>query len=444
MVKDLTNGSVKKQLIGFSLPIILGNLFQLTYNAVDSIIVGRFAGQDALAAVGVGNPVISIVILGISGICIGASVIMSEYFGAGDRTSLKREVATTILFGLLFAILIMGVGLLTSKGLMKLLNVPEQILSDSIVYLRIIFFGIPFTFLYNAIAASLRSVGDSNTPVKFLAIASVMNALLDVLFVGVLSMGVAGAALATVIAEATSVVLCVIYVYRKVPVLILRKKDLVIDKVLLKVTLQHSSITALQQSAQPIGKLIIQSVINPLGVEAIAAFNAVNRVDDFAFTPEQSISHGMMTFIAQNRGAGKKERVRKGLSQGLLLECFYWIFICSTIFLLRTPVMNLFVTENNVGMIPIGVEYLGLMAFFYVLPAFTNGMQGYFRGMGKMKITLIGTLTQISVRVLFVIILVPKIGLIGVAYASALGWILMLIVELPYYFILNRKYRETT
>ena len=254
MVKDLTNGSVKKQLIGFSLPIILGNLFQLTYNAVDSIIVGRFAGQDALAAVGVGNPVISIVILGISGICIGASVIMSEYFGAGDRTSLKREVATTILFGILFAILIMGVGLLTSKGLMKLLNVPEQILSDSIVYLRIIFFGIPFTFLYNAIAASLRSVGDSNTPVKFLAIASVMNALLDVLFVGVLSMGVAGAALATVIAEATSVVLCVIYVYRKVPVLILRKKDLVIDKVLLKLTQQHSSITALQQTAQPIGK----------------------------------------------------------------------------------------------------------------------------------------------------------------------------------------------
>ena len=444
MVKDLTNGSVKKQLIGFSLPIILGNLFQLTYNAVDSIIVGRFAGQDALAAVGVGNPVISIVILGISGICIGASVIMSEYFGAGDRTSLKREVATTILFGILFAILIMGVGLLTSKGLMKLLNVPEQILSDSIVYLRIIFFGIPFTFLYNAIAASLRSVGDSNTPVKFLAIASVMNALLDVLFVGVLSMGVAGAALATVIAEATSVVLCVIYVYRKVPVLILRKKDLVIDKVLLKLTQQHSSITALQQSAQPIGKLIIQSVINPLGVEAIAAFNAVNRVDDFAFTPEQSISHGMMTFIAQIRGAGKKERVKKGLSQGLLLEFFYWIFICSTIFLLRTPVMNLFVTENNVGMIPIGVEYLGLMAFFYVLPAFTNGMQGYFRGMGKMKITLIGTLTQISVRVLFVIILVPKVGLIGVAYASALGWILMLIVELPYYFVLNRKYHKTT
>lgn len=438
-MKDLTHGSIAPQLIRFSVPLILGNLFQLTYNAVDSIIVGKFAGTRALAAVGTANPVMNIVILGITGICIGASVLMSEFYGAGRYEELKKEISTTLLFGCYFSMAVVVLGLVLSRWLLGVFGVPEEILGDASLYLRIIFLGMPFTYLYNAVASAMRSVGDSRTPIRFLALASVLNGCLDLVFVGLFHMGVTGAALATVIAEGTSAVMCIVYVYRKVPLLQLGKKDIHMDRLLLKKTLQHGSITALQQSCQPVGKLLIQGVINPLGVDAIAAFNAVNRVDDFAFTPEQSISHGMMTFVAQNRGAGKKDRVKKGFQTGLFIEFCYWILICTLILTLKRPIMRLFVSGEDTGMVNLGVQYLGLMAFFYILPAFTNGIQGFFRGMGNMKITLISTLIQISFRVLFVSLLVPVFGMKGVAFASMIGWCLMLLYEVPYYFHFRRK-----
>ncbi|MDO5517823.1 MAG: MATE family efflux transporter, partial [Clostridium sp.] len=169
-------------------------------------------------------------------------------------------------------------------------------------------------------------------------------------------------------------------------------------------------------------------------VQAIAAFNAVSRVDDFAFTPEQSISHGMMTFVAQNRGAENGRRVKQGFKIGLAIEFSYWIIICITILIFKEPIMKLFASGDDAGIIPIGVSYLGLMAFFYMLPGFTNGIQGFFRGMGNMKITLISTIIQIGTRVIFVYILVPGIGMKAVAYASLIGWIFMLGYEVPYYF----------
>lgn len=433
-MKDMTKGNITSQLIRFSIPLVLGNFFQLTYNAVDSIIVGRFVGEDALAAVGTANPVMNIVILGITGICIGASVLMSEFFGAGDHEKLKKEVATTLLFGCYFSLAIAVLGVVFSGWIMRLLHVPEEIQKDGALYLRVIFLGMPFTFFYNAVAAALRSVGDSRTPVRFLAMASVMNAMLDLVFVAGLDMGVLGAALSTDIAEAASAILCVVYIYRKVPLLKLKPKDSRMDRELLGLTLRQGAITALQQSCQPIGKLLIQGMINPLGVSTIAAFNAVSRVDDFAFTPEQSISSGMMTFIAQNRGAKDKERVKRGFRAGLFLESCYWAVICVLILVFKEPVMKLFVPDGDRGMVPIGVEYLSLMAFFYLMPAFTNGIQGFFRGMGNMSITLISTIIQISVRVVFVWLLVPVMGMKGVAFACLIGWACMLLAEVPYYF----------
>ena len=297
----------------------------------------------------------------------------------------------------------------------------------------------PFTYLYNAVSAAMRSVGDAKTPVRFLAIASILNGCLDFIFVGDFSMGVVGAALATDIAEACSAIFCIVYIYKKVPLLRLGKSDLKLDVKLLKMTLQQGSITALQQSTQPLGKLLIQGVVNPLGVNAIAAFNAVSRVDDFAFTPEQSISHAMMTFTAQNRGAKNKKRVIDGFKTGLLVEFCYWICICIVILCLKQPIMRLFISSKDMDMNNLGVSYLSLMAFFYLLPAFTNGVQGFFRGMGNMKITLVSTIIQISFRVLFVYALVPQIGMKGVAYASLIGWIFMLAYEVPYYFRYKKK-----
>lgn len=439
MIKDMTKGNIPRHLISFSIPLILGNVLQLTYNAVDSIIVGRFSGTNALAAVGTADPVMNIVILGISGICIGASVLMSEFFGAGKYEELKKEISTTLIFGCFFSLLIVILGLIFSKGLLSLLSVPNEILESATLYLRIIFVAMPFTYLYNAVSAAMRSVGDSKTPIRFLAISSILNGCLDFIFIGGFNMGVLGAGLATAIAEACSAIFCIIYIYKKVPLLRLTKSDLKLDMKLLKQTLAQGSVTALQQSCQPIGKLLIQGTINPLGIATIAAFNAVNKVDAFGLVPEQSISHAMMTFVAQNRGANSKNRVKSGFKIGLFLEFCYWIFICIVILALKEPIMKLFVSSENTNMINIGVSYLTLMAFFYLLSGLTNGFQGFFRGMGNMKITLVSTLIQISFRVIFVFILVPRIGMPGVAYATLIGWALMLAYNIPYYFAFKRK-----
>ena len=437
---DMTAGSITKHLAGYSVPLILGNLFQLTYNAVDSIIAGRFIGKEALAAEGMASPVMNIVILGISGICMGAGVLMSEFFGAKKYEDLKREMSTAVLFGLWFSLAVVVLGVAATPTLLRALHVPEELMGMTTVYLRIIFLGAPFTYFYNALASALKSVGDSRTPLKFLMFSAVLNGVLDLVFIGGLGFGIVCSATTTVIAEAVSALLSIVYIYRKIPLLRLGKGEFRLDRRLLRSTLRFGSVTALQQSCQPIGKLLIQGAVNPLGVDMIAAFNAVNRVDDFAFTPEQSISHGITTFVAQNRGAGRKERIREGFLKGLRLEFLYWVFICLMITLLKRPVMGLFVTGDSAGrIVELGSRYLGTMALFYLFPAFTNGIQGYFRGMGNMNITLVCTFIQTSLRVVFTWLLAPVMGIYGVAFACAIGWSAMLLVEIPYYFYYNRR-----
>lgn len=435
----MTEGSIPKHLLFYAVPLVLGNLFQLTYNAVDSIIVGRFIGKEALAAVGTASPVMNIIILGISGICIGSSVIMSEFFGAGQYTELKKEMATTAVFGLYFSVVVAVLGMFFTRPLLILLQVPEEILTIASVYLKIIFLGAPFTYFYNAISAALKSVGDSKTPLKFLAFASVFNGVLDVILIGIFRLGIVCSALTTVVAEAVSAVLCIVYVYRKIPLLQLERKEFSVDSSLLKRTLHYGSITALQQACQPVGKLLIQGAVNTMGINAIAGFNAATRIDDYACLPEQSIAGSITTFTAQNRGAKKHQRILKGFLTGLLFEFTYWICICTVTLLCRRPMMELFVAEGNEDVVALGCSYLGLMAFFYLFPGFTNGFQGFFRGMGRMKITLLGTTIQTSLRVIFVYLLIPGMGLNGVAIACAVGWSAMLLVEIPYWGYLMKK-----
>lgn len=445
---DMTSGKIQKQLIRYAIPLILGNLFQLTYNLVDSVIAGRFIGKEALAAEGIASPVMNILILGISGLSMGAGVLMSEYFGAKNMENLKKELSTVLLFGIVFSFAAVTLGILLLHPILLLLQVPDEIMDMTAAYLRIIFLGVPFTYFYNTLSAALKSVGDSKTPLKFLMFASSLNAVLDIIFIGFLGFGIVCSATTTVVAEAVSAILSVGYIYRKIPELAIRKEEFRIDRVMLKNTLRYGSITALQQSCQPIGKLMIQGCVNMLGVDVIAAFNAVTRVDDFAFTPEQSISHGITTFVAQNRGKVEqarakgdekivkevKERIRKGFRAGLRLEFFYWVIICVVVLVLKKPIMHVFVTgENTLAIISIGCQYLGLMAFFYIFPAFTNGIQGYFRGCAKMKVTLLATFIQISVRVVATYVLAPKLGIYGITFACAIGWSLMLLYEVPYY-----------
>ena len=432
-MRKMTQGSIARHLIAYALPLILGNLFQLTYNAVDSIVIGKFAGENALAAVSAANPVMTIVILGVSGVSIGASVLMSRFYGAGDEDALRREVATTIVFGAIASLVVFAVGWPLSGPVLRLMNVPDEILEMAAHYLQVIFVGFLFTFQYNILAAALRSVGDSRTPVVYLALASVMNAGLDVLLVAGLRWGVVGAGVATVAAEGISALLCARHIYRKIPLLHLGLRELKIDRRLLGETVSSGAITALQQACQPIGKALIQSVMNAQGVSVIAAFNAVSRVDDFACIPEQSISSSMMTCIAQNRGAGEHARVGETLRRGMMIEAAYGVLICAAVLLVKEPVMRLFAAQDSMQMVSMGVDYLTLMAFFYILPGITNGIQGYFRGMGEMKTTLVATFIQISIRALVVAVLVPRVGLNGAAWACAIGWSAMLCYTVALY-----------
>ena len=424
----MTEGNITGHLIRYAVPLVLGNIFQLTYNAVDSAIVGQYVGKEALAAVGAANPVMNLMILGISGLCVGAGVIMSECFGAGKEKELRKEMATVMLAGGIFALTITVLGVLLARPLLRLLCVPDEVLDLTTAYLRVVFLGIPFTCCYNAMSQSMKSVGDPRTPLRFLIFASILNGLLDVIFVAWLRMGAVSSAATTVFSQAVSALLCMLYIRKRVPLLHPKKDEWRMDPVLLKRTLSYGGTTALQSCCQPIGKLMIQSVINGLGVDAMACFNAVTRMDDYACLPAQSIGQADTTFIAQNRGAGKTDRIRKGFLTAIRLGLCWFPIIGLVTFLLREPIMGLFVSTESREVIRQGCEYLGWMSLFYVCPCLTNGCQSFFRGFGRMKMTLVGTLTQISLRVLFVYLLVPRLGITAVAFASAIGWTGMLIL----------------
>ncbi len=439
-MRNMTSGSIYRHLLAYAIPLIFGNFLQLTYNAVDSILVSKGAGVAALSAVSVSNPVSVLLVQSISGIGIGASVYMSRFYGAGEGEKLKRSLSTTILFGTIAGGITTLLGILLAAPILQAMHTPLDIMHDSSVYLRLLFLGNFFTFQYNIMSSALRAVGDSKTPVTFVGISSVLNAFLDWVFIFLFHWGVFGAALATVIAEALSAVLCYIYVYRHIPALALRRDEMILDRKLLRSILSSGLITALQQSCQPIGKLLVQSVINVQGIDVIAAFNAGCKIEDYGRIPAQTISHGMMTCAAQNRGAGDRKRVKETLWKGILIGLIYYPIICALILLFRHPLIQLFApTSGGEEMVRLGVSYLSIKAFTIIFPCVTNAMQGFMRGMGNMTITLISTILQISIRTLFVYILVPKIGITGEAYACAIGWTAMILFEYSYYFFQRKK-----
>lgn len=433
MATDMTKGNISKHLVKFAIPLVLANIFQLTYNAADSIIVGRFVGKDALAAVGTASPIMNIVIFFINGICLGASVLMSEYFGAGNIKKLRREVSTTLAAGFIFTVTMIIVCVTFTKPILSLIRTPSEIMGQTSLYLRIIFVSLIFTFLYNIYASALRSIGDSKNPLIFLAVSAVLNVIMDIIFVVFLKMGVAGSAMATATAEMMSAVFCIVYVYRRIPILQFSLKEIKLDKSLLKITINYSWVTAMQQTCLYVGKFLIQGVVNTLGIDTIAAFNAVNKVDDFAFAPQQNISNAMTTFIAQNRGAKKNERIKKGFSEGMKIEMVYWVMLAIVVYFGAPHIVRLFVRGSELKVITLGINYLCLMAIFYVMPGWTNGIQGYFRGVGNMKITLRSTFMQMLGRVSLAYILAPRIGMVGIALSCFGGWVVMLAYEVPFF-----------
>ena len=439
MEKDLTAGKITPQLVKFTIPLVLGNLFQLTYNAVDSIIVGRFVGKEALAAVGICNPILTLFILFLNGLCLGASILMGNQFGAKDYDKLHRQISTTMISGVIFSVILSVICIIFAHPILNIMRVDPSIMSMTINYLRIIFAGLIFTFMYNCFASTLRALGDSQSPLYFLITSAVINIIGDLFFVLFLDWGSEGCAIATVLSEALSCLLCIIYIQKKVPVLQLGKKWLVFDKSLLGKTISYGWASAMQQATVQLGKLGIQAIVNSMGVAIAAAFAVVNRIDDFAYTPEQNIGHAMTALMAQSKGAGKKDRLKEAFKSGLKIEFIYGVIIFLVCFLLANPLMRLF--TNDLDVIGHGVTYLRLISVMYLLPAAANGIQGYFRGIGDLKITLISSFVNMGVRVVVAAILVFLFSLQieALPYSYLAGWIGMLVAELP---LLIRSYKN--
>ena len=421
------------------MPLVLGNLFQLTYNAVDSIIVGHFVGKEALAAVGICNPISTLMILFLNGLCMGASILMGIQYGAKDYKTLHRQISTTMLSGVVFSFFLTLFCVVFAVPILHLLQVDASIIEMTRQYLRIIFLGLMFTFLYNFFSSTLRALGDSASPLYFLIISAVLNIFGDLFFVIVLKAGSNGCAISTVLSEALCCLFCIIYIQKKVPILRLGKKWLVFDSRLLKKTIAYGWASAMQQATVQMGKIAIQALVNTMGVSVAAAFAVVNRIDDFAITPEQNIAHAMTALMAQNKGAGKNDRMREGFRCGMILEIVYGAAVMVICQVFAGELMALFVKDEEV--IGHGVIYLHLIAVMYILPAVTNAIQGFFRGIGDLKVTLMSSFTNMAVRVIAAapMILLWNFGIEALPYSYLAGWVAMLLVETP---LMIRIYRN--
>ena len=439
MTKNLTTGKIMPILVNFTVPLVLGNLFQLTYNAVDSIIVGHFVGKEALAAVGICNPVSTLMILFLNGLCMGASILMGIQYGAKDYETLHRQISTTLLSGAVFSFFLTLVCVIFAVPILLLLQVDPSIMDMTVQYLRIIFLGLMFTFLYNFFSSTLRALGDSASPLYFLIISAILNIFGDLFFVIVLKAGSNGCAISTVLSEALCCLFCIIYIQKKVPILRLGKKWLVFDARLLKKTIAYGWASAMQQATVQMGKIAIQALVNTMGVSVAAAFAVVNRIDDFAITTEQNIAHAMTALMAQNKGAGKNDRMREGFRCGMILELVYGAAVMLICLGFARPLMSLFVKDEEV--IGHGVVYLHLIAVMYILPAITNSLQGFFRGIGDLKVTLMSSFTNMTVRVIAAapMVLLWNFGIEALPYSYLAGWIAMLLVETP---LMLRIYRK--
>lgn len=440
MTKDMTQGRMLPILIKFTIPLVLGNLLQLTYNAVDGIIVGRYVGKEALAAVGTSNPLMTLVMLFVQGICLGAGILVGTLYGAKDYKTLKREVSTAMISGVVFSLTLTAVCLTGAPVFLKILQVDATIMQEATIYLRIVTCGLIFNFIYNFFASTLRAMGDSKSPLYFLGISALINIVGDFIFVVFFSLGTTGCAVSTVLSEALSCLLCWIYIRKQIPLLNLGKQWLHFDRTLFKQIVGYGFTSAMQQSTVQLGKIGIQGIVNTMGVTATAAFSAINRIDDYAYIPEQNIGHAMTSVMAQNRGAGETGRVRMAFRVGMYIELVYGAGMGIFLLLFANPVMRLF--TQDAATIGQGEAYLHLIAFMYIVPAVTNGIQGYFRGMGDLKITLWSSLINMGVRVLACVLLVfvRKMGITALPWAYLAGWAAMMLYELP--FLISRTHKN--
>lgn len=423
---DMTKGDPTKTILKFAFPFLVGNLFQQLYNIVDSVVVGKFIGTSALASVGSSFMLMNFFSFVIIGLCMGASSVYSLFFGEKNYSKLRKSIFISFLSIGVFTILLSILIILNTKNMLLLINTPQSILEGSNDYLKIIFAGLIFVFLFNACSALLRSIGDSRSPLYFLILAAIINIILDLVFVTVFNMGIVGVALATIIAQAVSSILCLLYVLIKVPIVRISKKDMVFDKGIVIMVGKYSFLTSIQQSIMTFGMVCVQGIVNTFGSDTIAAFTAAGKIDSIAYLPVQDFGNAFSTYVAQNKGARNISRIYEGIksaSRTIVLFCFIFSIL---IFINSKRLMEIFVNENEINVINLGIEYLSIISVFYMLIGFLFMFYGFFRGIGALKTSLALTIISLGTRVIMSYILssIPALSQRGIWWSVPVGWAL--------------------
>lgn len=419
--KDMTKGSPSKLILAFCVPLLLSNVFQQLYNIVDSIVVGRFVGTEALAAVGTSFSTITLINTVVSGICIGTSILISQFFGAKDYEKLKKALSTSIITVILASLILTVMGLLLSGPVLKLLQTPANVYDDALLYLRIIIFGTTFNFFYALLAGALRAIGDSRTPLVFIIISTLVNVVLDLYFVIALGWSVFGVALATVIAQACSAALCYIYIRVKISILSLKIRQIVFDKYLFGLSLRYGSTAMVQSSAFSVGMMAIQGLVNSYGSDVMAAYLAASKVESLCNMLYNDVGTAVFTFTGQNVGAGNYSRVKKGVR-----SAFGMCFIISTVmmavmFLFGKQLIGIFVDASAQAVIRIGAEYLTTVALAYVFMSGLNILNNTLRASGDMLYPMVNTVAELTFRVMIAYGLAAVLGYRGIWFARPLS-----------------------
>lgn len=410
-----------KALLIFALPIFLGNLFQQFYTMFDQIIVGQFVGETAQAAVGASYSLANVFICIALGGGIGASVVVSKYFGAKDYTNMKTSVCTAMLSFLALSILLGLFGYVLCRELMTLLNTPEEALDLAVGYLKIYFLGLPFLFMYNVLSTMFNALGMSRIPLCFLIFSSLLNINLDYYFVAGFGMGVNGAAWATLIAQGVSVFLSLIVFLRTLRQFKGERPALFSFKLLNKMT-RIALPSVLQQSTVSIGMLLVQSVVNGFGTSVLAGFSAATRIESICIVPFAAIGNALSSYTAQNLGANRRERVVSGLKAAAIVIALCAAVVCLVLELFHRPLIGLFSENASADAMATGTDYLKFMGWFFLLLGIKMAIDGVLRGSGDMAMFTIANLANLSLRVVLAVTLAPRFGIEFVWIAVPIGW----------------------
>ncbi len=435
MNRDLTSGNITKSLLWFAFPIIIGNLLQQLYNVVDTVIVGRFVGKEALAAVGSSYTLMTFLTSVLLGLCMGSGVAFSIHFGKKEMEKVRSNLFLSFCIIGGITILITVFVFTGIDVILYLLRIPLDIYGMMREYLQVIFTGITATFLYNFFASFLRAVGNSAVPLLFLGISSVLNIGLDVLFVIVLERGVRGAAEATVLAQYISGIGILIYTLIYFPEFRVRRKEMQWHPEIVREIFHLSSLTCVQQSVMNFGILMVQGLVNCFGSVVMAAFSVAVKIDSFAYIPVQDFGNAFSTFVAQNYGAGKQERIREGIRSAVRTSFLFSTAVSAVVVLFAKQLMVIFLKSSETEILRVGVGYLRIEGMFYCLIGFLFLFYGYFRAVTKPGISLVLTVISLGTRVVLAYVLsaIPTIGVNGIWMAVPIGWFLADVTGYLYY-----------